>query len=522
MRSSRLSVFALAAFAALALIAPGKVAAFCEVQEPPTLIPTQVNGTQVEVQLAEGFARVVIIKEFYNPSDAFKEGQVFFPLEKGHELITDLRLKIGNVVYNSSAQDRGAALDEFLEAVQTGQDAALVQYDPPRDVYWIAVTIPPKQARTTITTLEMPLREQDGFYAYDYRLSVDARHSLDYLRMHVRVETTDPLDEVRIPTHPRLDLVRSGDHVAEAWVNSTEDARGSDMRIRFRANGSAVSQLALPNGDRYVRYTLDAAEGAFAGSLDPRPRSFLIFVDGSGSMGRSGRWPLAADSVAALLALLAPGETYALGVFRARTVTPLVEDLVSVDGARETKAREFLASITPHGSTNFGSILGRAESWAMQAWARGQKPLLFLITDGRVTAGPVALDLENAFKEVAYAVDLPMSGLAIQPTDRGDELAVRNLTHFNHGGFEHVFGDYAPTAVDRMFDAIHLPVLHNVRVSFSGFDDVELATVDPQRVVEGGELLVLAKTRGTATDPFAAQISWSGPDGVARDRKSVV
>ena len=84
------------------LVAPGHVAAFCEILEPPTPIPTQVNGTHVEIQLTEGFARVVIVKEFYNPSDVFKEGQIFFPLEKGHELITDLSLKIGNVVYQHS------------------------------------------------------------------------------------------------------------------------------------------------------------------------------------------------------------------------------------------------------------------------------------------------------------------------------------------------------------------------------------------------------------------------------------
>src|SRR5213593_2054500 len=126
-------VFAIGLVVVALLSAPGPAAAFCVIVEPPTPLPTQVNGTQVEIQLTEGFARVVIIKEFYNPSNEPKQGQIFFPLEKGHELITDLRLKIGNVVYNSSAGDRGGALDEFLTAIAQGQDAALVQYDPPRD-----------------------------------------------------------------------------------------------------------------------------------------------------------------------------------------------------------------------------------------------------------------------------------------------------------------------------------------------------------------------------------------------------
>src|SRR2546428_147815 len=187
--------------------APGPAAAFCVIVEPPTPLPTQVNGTQVEIRLTEGFARVVIIKEFYNPSDQPKQGQIAFPLEKGHELITDLRLKIGNVTYGSSTQNRTDALNAFLEAIAKGQDAALVQYDAPRDVYWIAVTIPPTQARTTITTLEMPLTKRDGFYDYGYRLSIDARDSVSYLRVHVHVETTAPLGDVLLPGHSDLAVV---------------------------------------------------------------------------------------------------------------------------------------------------------------------------------------------------------------------------------------------------------------------------------------------------------------------------
>ncbi|HLQ43025.1 MAG TPA: VIT domain-containing protein, partial [Thermoplasmata archaeon] len=195
MKAARL-VFAIGLVVVALLSAPGPAAAFCVIVEPPTPLPTQVNGTQVEIRLTEGFARVVIIKEFYNPSDQPKQGQIAFPLEKGHELITDLRLKIGNVTYGSSTQNRTDALNAFLEAIAKGQDAALVQYDAPRDVYWIAVTIPPKEARTTITTLEMPLTKTDGFYDYGYRLSIDARDSVSYLRVHVHVETTAPLGDV--------------------------------------------------------------------------------------------------------------------------------------------------------------------------------------------------------------------------------------------------------------------------------------------------------------------------------------
>src|SRR3989442_776352 len=264
------------------LSAPGPAAAFCVIVEPPTPLPTQVNGTQVEIQLTEGFARVVIIKEFYNPSDQPKQGQIAFPLEKGHELITDLRLKIGNVTYGSSTQNRTDALNAFLEAIAKGQDAALVQYDAPRDVYWIAVTIPPKEARTTITTLEMPLTKTDGFYDSGYRLSIDARERVSYLRVHV----LSPTDAPRSPHPPR----RVRKHGLPRSLGSRERRRPTD---RQRSGpGRVVRSRGVPWRHRHDVFPhaakMDARDGGRPRSLPrlvPTPREY-----GSRHTAGSGRF----------------------------------------------------------------------------------------------------------------------------------------------------------------------------------------------------------------------------------------
>jgi len=509
MKLPRLLFLAAVAVPVFALVAPGHVVAFCEILEPPTPVPTQVNGTRVEIQLTEGFARVVIVKEFYNPSDVFKEGQIFFPLEKGHELITDLSLKVGNVVYNSTAQDRGDALDEFLVALANGKDAALVQYDPPRDVYWIAVTIPPRQSRTTIATLEMPLTKRDGFFEYDYRLSVDAGHSVSYLRVHVRVATSAPLAEVAFPTHPDLKALRRGAHVADAYINSSFESQFHDLIVRFRSDGPSVAQFADPATDeRYVRFSIDVGDPMFSESLRPLPRSFLFLVDGSGSMGLGGRWPLAREATLRLAQDLRAGESFAAAIFQGRRVVTFRDALVDATPESLAGLGAFLGSIPPAGSTSLTVALRWIQRWAAEARLRGQQAAAFLLTDGRPTVGTAALDLENAYKRISYDNELAVFALAVKPRVRADATLLRNLSHLNSGEVVTLSESDPAAAVSEVLGSVRVPVLRGLKAEFLGSAEAAFASENPQVVMEGGEALAIAKLRGSAADSIRLRLSW--------------
>lgn len=475
-----------------------------------------MNGTQVEIQLTDGFARVVIIKEFYNPSEVFKEGQVFFPLEKGHELITDLSLKIGNVVFNASSVDRGGALDEFLNATARGQDAALVQYDPPRDVYWIAVTIPPRQARTTITTLEMPLTKRDGFYEYHYRLSVDARDSVDYLRVHVRAETSGPL-HIHLGSHPGVPILWAGDRAADVYMNDTGTIGGLDLHIHFGSMEPSLSQQLAPDGARFVRYAVDAQDPAFQGSVAPMPRSFLVALDASGSMALHDRWTVAKEAVRRLVADMRPGETAGIVAFGGPTVTVMDDRLKEATQALGSDLERFLERLSPRGSTSYGAAIPVIDRWAREASTRGAQPIFILVSDGRPTRGPLGLELETAHSRLSTDRDMPIYALAVRPPDHPGENLLRNLSHFQRGDLFVIPGADVAHAVGALLSSIRVPVLRGITGDLPRESDAEVAHAVRQTILEGGEAVVLAKLRSSDEDAVTIRIGWDG----AASRQSV-
>jgi magnesium chelatase subunit D len=129
-------------------------------------------------------------------------------------------------------------------------------------------------------------------------------------------------------------------------------------------------------------------------------RTIVLVVDASGSMGTTARVAAATGAVLGLLAdAYVRRDQVALVAFRGDEATEVLPPTASVE-----LARSHLAELPTGGATPLADGLAVALRTAQRATAQGSAPLLVVLTDGRATGSPDALDrARDAARTVAAA-----------------------------------------------------------------------------------------------------------------------
>ena len=142
-----------------------------------------------------------------------------------------------------------------------------------------------------------------------------------------------------------------------------------------------------------------------------QPRTVVLCVDTSGSMGTRERVTAATGAVLGLLAdAYLQRDQVALVAFRDGTAVEVLPPTGSVELAR---AR--LADLPTGGHTPLAEGITAALSCAQRTAAKGAKPLLVLLTDGRATGSPAALDHAHEAAEAVAAAGIEALVLDAEP-----------------------------------------------------------------------------------------------------------
>jgi magnesium chelatase subunit D len=142
-------------------------------------------------------------------------------------------------------------------------------------------------------------------------------------------------------------------------------------------------------------------------------RTVVLVVDASGSMGTISRVAAATGAVLGLLAdAYVRRDQVALVAFRADGASEVLPPTASVE-----LARAHLAELPTGGATPLAEGLTVALRTAQRAQAQGSVPLLVVLTDGRATGSPDALDRA---RDAARAVATAGIDAAILDAEDGD------------------------------------------------------------------------------------------------------
>jgi magnesium chelatase subunit D len=153
--------------------------------------------------------------------------------------------------------------------------------------------------------------------------------------------------------------------------------------------------------------------------LPRRGRTVILAVDASGSMGTAQRVAAATGAVLGLLAdAYLSRDQVALVAFAGDAATELLPPTASVELAR---AR--LADVPTGGATPLAEGIAAALTAARRAQDAGSTPLLVLLTDGRATGSPDALD--RARQSARAVADAGIDALVLDAEDGRSDQRLR-------------------------------------------------------------------------------------------------
>ncbi|MBA3462565.1 MAG: VWA domain-containing protein, partial [Deltaproteobacteria bacterium] len=389
-------------------------AGFGALQTARGLLP--LTAMDVDAKVAGVIASIEVAQTFVNTTGTAIEATYIFPLPD-RAAVHRFRMEVAGRVIEGVVEERGAAREQYEEAIATGHRAAITEEERP-GVFTLRVgNLMPGEAATVRLSLVGPLPVDDGEVTFRFPLVVAPRYipgaalGGDQAGLGTAADTSLVPDASRISPPVMLpgcpNPVRLGIRVSlesgglrelvsslHATTSSRRDAQVIELAPGHRLDRDFILRWHVDGGELRSKLVcvddVDGKAGTFALTLVPpsttamasKARDVVIVVDRSGSMAG---WKMVAARRAAarMIDTLTSRDRFCAIPFD--NVVELVPGAALVDATDRNrfKAVEALAKIDARGGTELAEPLRRAAQM-LAGGTDDRERVIVLVTDGQV------------------------------------------------------------------------------------------------------------------------------------------
>ena len=472
-------------------------------------LPQLAMDTSVDIQVTGLIARVSIIQQYQNGSQAWQEGRYLLPLPSD-AAVSELRIRVGERLIEGEIQEKQQAQATYRQAAATGQRAALVEQSRANLFQTRVANIAPGEALQIEIAYWQPVtyRDQSFSLALPFTLTprygglsegAPALHNSGLpaepaktrdsptpgleptVSLHASVQPGVAISQVSSATHAiRVDL--QADRF-EVELSDLVEASDRDFELRWQPAPSAAPQRAL------FSEVIDDVTYAMLLVVPPTqpvnavPRELVLVLDQSGSM-QGASMQQAKAAIDAALAALRPSDRFNVLRFNNESEA-LFAQSVKADPTQVALARHWVAGLSANGGTEMAGALQRA--LGLQP-ADGYLRQVVLVTDAAVGAEQRLLALIERQRGEARLFTV---GIGSAPND----YFIRKAAELGRGSFEMIRDIHnVQPRMQALLARIDRPLMQDLSVSWPG--GVEAYPRDLPDLYAGEPLQLLAALPG--------------------------
>ena len=472
-----------------------------------------LKATRADVKIAGVVAAVKITQVYQNQGKKPLEALYVFPAST-RAAVHAMRMTVGPRVVEAKIMERQKARETYEQAKQAGKTTSLLEQQRPNVFQMnLANILPGEEVKVELDYLEL-LEPEDQVYEFAFPTVVGPRYSNmeaagapdterwvknPYLHqgeappfsydLHVEVNSAIPLTKLTSPSHD-IQVKYAGPSSAEISLKDPASAGTKDFVLRYALAGDRIHSglLLYPGKD----------ENFFLLMLEPparvRPeavvkREYIFIVDVSGSMHG---FPLETSKALMrdIISGLKPHDFLNVLLFESGSAMLSESSSLPATEANKQKALAFIQAQPGGGGTEILKALSRALDLPRTP---DTSRIVVVATDGYVHVEPQAFELIRQHLGAAnlfpFGIGKAVNRHIIEGMARaglGEPFVVLNP------------GEAAKQAA-RFRRYIESPLLTNIRVSFDGFDAVEVEPGALPDLFAQRPLTLMGKYRGSPT-----------------------